>query len=104
MIVLNEAKVNIEINGVEIKPDEIRKIHESVLEPTSIHSDVGHVEVTTENGKRRFKNFGCLFGLEGSTIDENGLKDIVVIQILENNIIFWKYAVDKEKIWLLIVM
>ena len=44
----------------------------------NVHSEIGSCIITTEYGKRSFKNFGKLKAREGRKKNEHGMKNVLI--------------------------
>jgi len=81
MTITNKTQQNLTILGGILKPEETKKYAERAFYILDIHAEVGSCVITTEYGKRKFKNFGKLVAKEGEEQNAQGIKNIIVQQI-----------------------
>lgn len=81
MIIKNKTDIDIEINRRVIHPNQEYNTVEMMFNTVDIHSECGSVDITTEYGKRSFRNYGHLFAYEGKDKDNQGLKVIEVSKV-----------------------
>ena len=78
MTVTNKTSVTIFILGGGLKPNETSEYSEMMFNTLDIHSEIGSCVITTEYGKRSFKNYGHLIAKEGRKNNKDGMKNILV--------------------------
>ena len=78
MTVTNKTSVTLEILGGKLQPNTSAEYSEMMFNTLDIHSEIGSCVITTEYGKRSFKNYGKLFAEEGHEKNEHGMKNILV--------------------------
>lgn len=81
MTVINRSSVNIEILGRILEPNKSGEFLEMMFNTLDIHSDIGSCVITTEYGKRYFRNFGKLQAKEGRKKNKDGMKNILVTSV-----------------------
>ena len=81
MTITNKASVSIEILGRILVPNESEEFLEMMFNTLDIHSDIGSCVITTEYGKRYFRNFGKLQAKEGRKKNKDGMKNILVTSV-----------------------
>jgi len=81
MTVTNKTAVTLEILGGSLEPNQSREYTEMMFNTLDIHSEIGSCVITTEYGKRCFRNFGKLVAKEGRKKNERGMKNIIVSSI-----------------------
>ena len=81
MKVTNKTAVTLEILGGTLEPQESREYTEMMFNTLDIHSEIGSCVITTEYGKRSFRNYGKLLAKEGHQKNEYGMKEILISSI-----------------------
>lgn len=80
MIIKNQTEVKIVIDHEEIKPGESYECLEHIFDTTTVFSDIGSVEITTEYSKRYFDTYGNLMAIETDQLDQQELPVIIIKQ------------------------
>lgn len=78
MLIINRTEVPIVIDHEEIKTDESYECYEHMFDTTTVFSDIGSVEITTEYSKRSFDTYGKLMAIETKQVDSQGLPVIII--------------------------
>ena len=78
MTVTNKTTVTLFILSRGLKTNETGEYSEMMFNTLDIHSDIGSCVITTEYGKRSFKNYGRLVAKEGRKKNKDGMKNILI--------------------------
>lgn len=81
MTVKNITSVTLEILGRGLYPNESQEYPETMFPTLDIHSEIGSCVITTENGKKKFRNFGRLVAAESYQKNRIGMRDILISDI-----------------------
>lgn len=80
MVIVNQSKQTLSINGKNLYPTHMMTIEEMSFNTQFVLSDAGAIEIVTEYSKRKFRWFGDIFGYEHEKLkDSDGLSYIMIV-------------------------